>query len=1119
MRSDRDKRSDTEREIDDFLAQFETPAEEMEPDLNSYLSEQSSNDNQVFVNKYNVLGNEAQNAPQQPIEPTVSAPQNQPEAPTFPKEYRVSYEPADNINPNNERAHMISRATQQIKNINIKESAEKAKQAVKDIDTKSLKQKLFLKENENYDPTQGATYMLAGKKINNKPYVVSFKKIILDCIAAGVTLCLVFMLYCAVSILLAPHFDFHDVYAQVDQSSIIYDDQGKAVDQFYYDQNRKIVKYEDMPEDLVNAFVALEDKTFWKHHGFNWIRMVGAVVTSVTGGGQISGTSTITQQLARNVYLAEIKSVRSIKRKVMEMYYASRLEACLSKEEIVEAYLNTIYLGYGCYGIGSASKAYFSKDVKDLTLEECAALAALPQAPDTYALVQCVDASEVTEGDTNIITREPDTYIANDTAKFRRQICLNFMLEQGYISQAEHDAVYDHDLIDFIKPTFNEGNGSNSYFHEYLVDTIIEDLMEQRKMTEEDAERMVYTKGLRVYSTMDSKAQKTIVKEFKNPANYPGVSSRTDANGNIISKDGVLLLYKYSNFFDDKGRFKLSKKEAVKNADGSVTIKRGNRLNIYTTEYGGVTDYSVEFKQTYTTENGVLYAIPGGYVNIPAEYKSLDNNDNLVIDASFFTDYPDAFSFKNGSITITENAISLPQKTIQPQSAMVIVGVGTGEVKAMVGGRSTKGERLLNRATNPRQPGSSIKPLAVYGAALQKSFELCKAGKEWEYVDYKIDKQGTKGYGAYITTHSSVSDERTMVNHEAWPLNSGGGYSGKNNFMTAIQQSINTCAFKIQMQVGAEYSANMVKKFGITTVEDDETELVNDLNPAAMALGAMAHGVKPLEMALAYSVFPAGGKLNTPICYTKVLDKDGNVLLESKSEQSDVLDEGVAWIMRNVLQSVVTRGIAGAAAVNNVQSGGKTGTTDAQADIWFDGFTPTYAASLWIGTDNNIPLTTMSGPAAALWGKIMRQLPGACQGTYLPQPANVIQKGGFYFTAGTEKKLSNYDGGEEKKMEAEAKKRAYQEWLAEREDHATWIDEEYHMETQTIHHDAVTHTETDPDTGETITVVDREAYDETVEVKVVDVEGHYEYEPGWRDGDFKWDGTIPDDIREKYENM
>ena len=174
------------------------------------------------------------------------------------------------------------------------------------------------------------------------------------------------------------------LYANIERSSILYDINGTEIDTLHYTEDRTIVPVGEMPDDLKNAFIAIEDKTFYKHHGFNWRRMFGAVLAKITGrSAAISGTSTITQQLARNAYLAEIKSRRSISRKLSEMFIAWRLEHKLTKDQILEAYLNTIYLGYGNYGVSAAARTYFSKDVSDLTLAECAALAALPQAPDS----------------------------------------------------------------------------------------------------------------------------------------------------------------------------------------------------------------------------------------------------------------------------------------------------------------------------------------------------------------------------------------------------------------------------------------------------------------------------------------------------------------------------------------------------------------------------------------------------------------------------------------------------------------------------------------------------------------------------------------------------------------
>ena len=1030
-----------------------------------------------------------------------------------------------------------------------KEPAGKAKEKNKIKDKKnkgSIGRTLFFRENKNYDPSLGETYVKDGKTYKNKQYKFSFLKLLRDMVAVGMIFVLAGLVYALAIITVAPKYNYKDIYSDIDTASVVFNDQGKQIDNIFYTENRKIVKYEDMPEDLINSFVAIEDKTFWHHHGFNWTRMFGAILSSLTGSGRISGTSTITQQLARNVYLADTKSVRSIKRKLLEMYYASRLEHSLSKEEIIEAYLNTIYLGHGCYGVYSAAHTYFSKDVKDLSLVECASLAALPQSPDTYALLKL--ATEAQDAvDSEVVATEPDTVVTNDISRQRRQLTLDLMLSQKYIDESEYNEAYDKTLNDFIKPSLASSGSIYSYFHEYLVDTIINDLMDQYGMEYENAERMVYTKGLQIYSTVDSEAMEIVAKEFQDGSNFPYVTAPIDGDGNMLNNDGQISLYKYSNYFNDKGEFRLSGDagDVKVGSDGSFTIMKDHKLHIYPTEVDGATDYSLEFRNYYFyDDNDVLYSIAGGYLNIPAAYKTADNEGNVVVDKDFFSDpyFADVIRIEGNDVVITNRAYTLSPRQRQPQAAMTIVGVGTGEVKAMVGGRQFGGQKVLNRSLNPRQPGSSIKPLAVYGAALQKSYDLNKEGKKWEYTNFHIDKQGTKGWGDYVTMHSSIEDERCRIEGRNWPNNFNNSFSGKNTFKTAIQKSINTCAVKLVLQVGSDYSIEQLKKFGLTTVQDDLSDPVNDANPAALGLGAMTQGVEPLEMALAYASFPGGGKVNTPICYTKVLDRNGDVLLEGKSKQSEALNEGVAWIMQEVLRSVVN--FNHYMYVTGVSPGGKTGTTNDQYDIWFDGFTPTYAASLWIGTDENVEMSSMSTPAAALWGKIINQIPNAKNGEYSPMPSNVIQKGGEYFTKGTETGLTSWSNKEAKEK---AKKDAYNKWLKERENHKKLIPEKGHYEDvyeqvkvkdawdETVpgkHHDAVpakTHEEPVLDsegnpTGETRTVVDvpaQDAYDDppttihhdavyenrkTGTKWVVDEPEHYEYEKGWRDGDFKYNG-------------
>ena len=650
--------------------------------------------------------------------------------------------------------------------------------------------------------------------------------------------------------------DPENIYSQIDKTSFIYDSEGNEIDKLYYSEDRRIISIDEIPEETKDAFIAIEDKTFYEHHGFNFRRMLGAVINRILGrSGEISGTSTITQQLARNVYLADVKSQRTLRRKVSEMIYAWKIERKLSKDRILEAYLNTIYLGYGNYGIDSAARTYFNKDVKDLTLEESAALAALPQAPDSYALLR----DEKGDGDKYL--KKYDVY-ANDASKERRDMVLDLMAEQGYISKKEASAA-KVDIEDILKPHFEKKTNEYTYFSDYVIGKVAEDLAENYRMTPEEAQRLVYTGGLQIYTTVVPEMQNVINEEFANDYNFP---------------------------------------------------------------------WSAE----------------------------------------------------------------------EPQAAMVITEVGTGDVLAMVGGRGTSGRHLFNRATSPRQPGSSIKPLTVYAAALQKSYDYAEKGEPFPFVDYGFDRQGTSYWGDYITASSYVSDERMYVNGEFWPQNFSRRFTGRQTFRSALQQSINTCAVKIQLQTGADYSMDILKKFGITTAVDDPDEPTNDLNSAALGLGAMTYGVTPLDMAEAYAAFPNGGMRNDPVCYTEVTDDSGTVLLRGASRPVKVLDEGVAYIMTDCLKSVVSRGIARSASLYGVQAGGKTGTTNDTADIWFCGFTPKYSAALWIGTDQNSEMNTTSNTAAYLWSRIMRQVPDVTEGEYREMPDDVIIRGGEYYTEGTE---------------------------------------------------------------------------------------------------------------------
>ena len=799
----------------------------------------------------------------------------------------------------------------------------------------------------------------------------------------------------------------------LNETSVVYDAQGNEMDAIFYGSNRELTSIQDMPEHLKDAFIAIEDKTFKTHHGFNFRRIIGAILESVTGGGRISGTSTITQQLARNVFLQDTQFEYSMERKIAEAYYSLKIEKALSKDEILEAYLNTIYFGYNSWGIETAAQSYFKKSVSQLTLAESAALAALPQLPDAYQLVNFVEGGTAEQYPDIAIKQTSDgVYVINDMSRERRRLCLGLMLEQELISQADYDAAINVELKDMLNPDFTTYNtGPAIYFADYVISDVIHDLQVEKGMDYYSAWRMVYQGGLKIYSTMDPDIQRVLYEKFADPSNYPTINPLLDYAGNVVTENGTIALWSYDNSFDENGTCYLSSDEYDRLADGRMIIYSGNFLKIYKTDVNGATDYSLELPPMYLyDDNWEYYTIAGGYVNVPMNYKSANSDGDLIISADFFTDYPDFFIFnEDGSCGIPAASYTLGSKTIQPQAAMTLIENSTGRILAMTGGRGASGRQIFNRAISPRQSGSSIKPLSVYSAALQQSADEAASGVGHTFVDYGIDKQGAKLYGGYLTAASIVVDEKTHINGKDWPENVDKKFRGPVTMREALALSLNTCAVKVLYQVGMDYSLQNIKKFGITTlVEEGE---VNDYNVAALALGAQANGVTTLEMASAFTTFPNNGVRYEPSPYTKVVDRHGNILLEHNFEPHQVIDPGVAWIMTDMMRDVVT-GSPG--YIDGAFVAGKTGTTDDAFDIWFTGFTHNYTASLWVGCDVNHAMDATSWNAMAMWANIMRDLDGTYLGERAEMPSNVIRYNGEYFIAGTEKDVKSKKDYEKK---------------------------------------------------------------------------------------------------------
>ena len=586
------------------------------------------------------------------------------------------------------------------------------------------------------------------------------------------------------------------------------------------EENRVKVDYEEIPEDLVNALVAIEDQRFWKHQGVDWRRTGGAFLNMFLGMKDTYGGSTITQQLIKNMTQNDDVTV---KRKILEIFRALEFERNYSKEEILEMYLNYIYLGGSCYGVGTASLTYFGKPVSELSLAQCASLIGITNNPSRY-----------------------DPYISDYTLeqnKLRQEIILNEMLEQGYITQAEHDAAVAEELVFVGRGQGTTSTTVYSYFEDQLIKDVIADLKAEYDLSDQMASQWVYNGGLSIYCTQD-----------------PEIQAKVDA------------------VYEDLSNF-------------NATSSTGAQL----------------------------------------------------------------------------------------QSAITVIDNATGNVVAVAGGVGEKtGSLTLNRALSQRQPGSAIKPLAVYAPALDLGV---------------------------ITPATVIDDSPYSFDGDGgspWPVNSFGEYRGLTNVYTGLQNSVNTLAVKILGQYTSPQVAYdfLVNNLGFSTdhlvVQEERNGTVfSDIGLAQLALGGLTDGVTTLEMASAYSAFPRGGLYIEPRTYTKVerVDPDTGavtVLLDNQAESHAAMKDSTAWYINTMLQNVVRNGTGTSARFegSTMPIAGKTGTTTSRKDLYFVGYSAYYTAAVWSGFDQPERMSSgLQQQSAVTWKKVMSAIHEGLEDKSFPTPS------------------------------------------------------------------------------------------------------------------------------------
>ncbi len=776
----------------------------------------------------------------------------------------------------------------------------------------------------------------------------------------------------------APAIDPTNILTSLSETSSIYDQNNNLIEKIQAEELRTIVSIKDIPQHLIDAFIAIEDHRFEEHPGVDLEGIAGAILDNFKSGG-LRGASTITQQLVKNVYLT--KDVK-LTRKITEAYLALKVETILSKDQILEAYLNRNYFGQNAYGVQEASRTYFSKNVSELTLAESALIAGIVKSTtqfQPYYRVKPEDFDSTKHYEVGQIDVLGETYIVvfNEDSVARQRLVLDMMLKYGKINEEEYKAALAQDIKLSLNPEQKKPQDITSYFADLVKKDVIEAFMDEFGYSKERAEEELYTGGLNIYATIDMDMQKQLEDIYTNFVEIL-VGNTQGIRGPIlidwsISKAGHVL--------DEKNKIVYFKKESIMTEDYDLILSPGefelsngnlvidtNKLNIFQTHFDIADFYTIDDKK-----NLVAHSV--GSIVIPESEYSVAGK-KITINKSYLDSNPEFFTQKDGNLLISSKYFFVQKEGIvQPQSATVIMDYRTGQIKAVIGGRDVDGTRILNRATDSaRQPGSAIKPISVYWPALNNG----------------------------LTAASSIDDIPFYDgNGKMWPQNWYRSYRGLHTLRRSVEQSVNVNSVRTLQRIGISTSLAHLEKIGIINKEHPERDnfissledrATNDENLSALGLGGMTRGLSPLEMTAAFGAIANDGVYIKPVSFTKILDGNGNVILDNTPKETIVTSPQVAYIMGDILRTTVTSGIAGRAKLSNMAVAGKTGTTQNRADIWFVGYTPYYVSGTWIGNDSpRITLSKSSSTVANLWQYINTKVhEGLESKTSFPRPEGIV---------------------------------------------------------------------------------------------------------------------------------
>ena len=718
--------------------------------------------------------------------------------------------------------------------------------------------------------------------------------------------------------------------------SQVYGEDGNLVGEFYLER-RTVVAVDKIPRRLIQAFVSAEDSNFYQHKGIDYLGVLRASVKNLISMRKKEGASTITQQVAKSMLLTPEKK---FSRKIKEAILAKRMEERLSKDEILYIYLNQIYLGAGAYGVQLAAETYFGKEVDQLNLAEMAMMAGLPKAPNAYSPIKHLD-----------------------KAKERQAYVLERMVKEGYITRVEADHAKAEPIVIHALKKVNADQSA------YFLETV------RQQLEEKYGEERLYKDGLKIYTTMNAEMQKgaydSVVNGLKTLDKRQGFRGASrylqEAEVDAFCKkieDGIdYLSLKQGSTYQGVVT-------GVDQAKHEIIVRVGDRTGI-------------------VTKKGMDWA---GKLELVNSYGKPESKKAIGLGAVLELQVKEPDQNRVGAVLLLD-------QVPETQAALVAIDPLTGGVRAMVGGYDFK-KSQFNRAMQARRnPGSAFKPV-IYAAAIDKGMTPASIIEDSQ-VEYESGQE------------------------KAWkPKNYDNIYRGPVTMREALTNSINVVSVKILESIGVNAAIEYAKKLGIVS------PMANNLT---LALGSSS--LTPMELTSAYAVFASGGFRTTPYFVTKVLDRDGQVLeqttepklpvftrLSSAGSAADGEDEDAdaakpaesarpqpqqeqanqgappapgtpplgaqplyaipvippetAFIMTNLMESVVSSGTGGRARALGRPVAGKTGTTNDMKDAWFVGYVPQLVAGVWVGYDQERSLGSggSGGQAAApIWTEFMQR--------------------------------------------------------------------------------------------------------------------------------------------------